>query len=120
MTRAAEISPSWRRSARMATMQREMSSAQNRSQVICALNKALAPLSIAMVSAAARISYDRARRALETLAAMHIVTISGPKNNQRFTLTGMARVTGAPASVESAAEGLAGDSMASAARPGAA
>lgn len=40
---------------------------------------------MAEITSKAGVSYHRARRALETLTAMHVVDVSGPKNNLRFT-----------------------------------
>lgn len=110
----------WRAAAAAATTQREELAARTRRRVLNALASAIAPLAIKSIAGIAGVSYDRARRALETLVVLGTVRASGPANNRRFALivTGTGIAAGGPASVSSAAGACAGCSSTPAARPG--
>lgn len=80
------MNATWRASASSATRDREVQGALTRCKVLAAMRTVCAPQSTQAIADAARISYDRARRALETLVVLKAVTASGKANNRRFVL----------------------------------
>ncbi len=98
---------SWAGCAIAASQQR---AARSRGKVLAVLRESQVSLSIAAIADQSGLSYFSARRALETLTAMRAVECSGPKNNQRFAITGRGLSAGGPAS-ESAAGASAGDAF---------